>query len=166
MKSAHLWTALVLASLPNASLANEPDRFRQSDDFDYDAHMAKLASHPPDLTSKRLPHGYQIGRCLLVVDGQKRISGKCAYTIEHGGDFHIDGPRQIFDGVDYPKAEIMAAMLSTDYWANVFKDEHGGWAGYGNDNLSSVHGEGHWGALERHGACYRNYRVTVCLWEE
>ena len=34
----------------------------------------------------RLPSGYKWGRCLLVVDGQTRISGKCSYQIEEGGD--------------------------------------------------------------------------------
>lgn len=152
--------------------------------FDYDAHYAKLAANPPYLSKERLPKGYKIGRCLFVVDGQRRISGPCAYIIEKGGDFHIAGPRQVYDGIDYPKAEITAAELSTDYWADVFQDRieendkskiiKGSWTGYGNeDEIRSVHGQGsRWGKLTRNGACYSNrpgadvvQLVKICLWK-
>ena len=113
-----------------------------------------------------MPDGYKIGRCLLIVKGQTRISGKCAYSITKGGELSIEGPRQIYDGIDYPKAEGMAAMLSTDYWAEVFKDE-GGWTGYGNNIVSSVHGADfeQW-KLRRLGACFVGPQVRVCVWRK
>jgi hypothetical protein len=120
---------------------------------------------PQDLPhpSGRLPAGTHWGRCLLVVDGKKRIDGKCSYHIGKGGDFHIDGPRQVFDGIDYPKAAGMANMISTDYWADVFHDDDG-WDGYGNDAIGSVHGDRNWAPLRRQGACYFGRDVKVCLW--
>src|SRR4051812_18465125 len=70
----------------------------------------------------RLPSDYKWGRCLLVVDGQTRISGKCSYQIEEGGDFNIQGPRQVFAGIDYPDTHSGAGEMSQDYWADVYKD--------------------------------------------
>jgi hypothetical protein len=113
---------------------------------------------------RAIPAGHQWGRCLLVVRGQTRISGRCIYSIGPGGDFHIDGPRQVFDGIDYPRADSMAAMQSTDYWADVFRDE-GIWTGYGNEDIGAVHGEGPWyGPLRREGACFVGSAARICLW--
>lgn len=125
----------------------------------------RLVAHPPRIAQARLPHGTRIGRCLLVVDGRTRISGRCAYRIHKGGAFHIDGPRQVYDGIDYPKAQGMADTISTDYWADVFMED-GHWTGYGNSDIGSVHGEGQWGRLNRAGACFRNTHVRVCLWQK
>jgi hypothetical protein len=112
----------------------------------------------------RLPPGTKWGRCLLVVDGQTRISGKCSYRIYKGGDFHIDGPRQVFDGIDYPKAVGMADKMSRDYWADVFRED-GAWTGYGNTGIRDVHGDRNWD-LRRDGACYVGKGVRVCLWRQ
>jgi len=134
---------------------------------DIERQLENLIEHPPQLSLARLPAGYKIGRCLLVVNGQTRISGKCAYQIGKGGDFVINGPRQVYDGIDYPKAEIMAAMISTDYWASVFKDDDGTWTGYGNEVIRAVHGEGpNFGPLHREGACLVSKDVRVCLWKK
>jgi hypothetical protein len=111
----------------------------------------------------RLPAGAHSGRCLLVVDGQTRINGQCSYHIGKGGDFHIDGPRQVFDGIDYPIAQITAMQISTDYWARVFRNGDA-WDGYGNGVIGSVHGDRSWGPLRREGACYIGKAVKVCLW--
>jgi len=170
---------LVLAtSLSTSTTAADAHQFKMSTDFDYDAHYAKLAANPPYLSKERLPKGYEIGRCLLVVDGQTRISGACAYSIEKGGDFHIDGPRQVYGGIDYPTPEIGAMEMSTDYWANVFKDENGNWTGYANEDVRYTKGDGSaWYELVRNGACYSNetkrqpsdtYQqlVKVCLWKK
>jgi hypothetical protein len=75
----------------------------------------------------------------MVVDGRKRIAGPCFYKTSKDGGFHIEGPRQVFGGIDYPKAVGMADMLSKDFWADVFRDE-GRWTGYGNDEIADVHG--------------------------
>ncbi len=119
-----------------------------------------------------------------MIDGKTRIAGPCAYNIGKGGDFHIEGPRQVYDGIDYPKADGMAAMISTDWWADVFRDSpiqngvlkvgKGPWTGYSNEDIRSVHGqESRWGTLVRNGACYSNRRgpevvqlVRVCLWKK
>lgn len=113
--------------------------------------------------SGRLPAGAKWGRCLLVVGGQTRIKGRCSYTMAKDGGFHIDGPRQVFDGIDYPKADSMAATWSTDYWAEVFR-QGGGWAGYGNGDIRSVHGDRSWDNLRQTGACFLGKNVRVCLW--
>lgn len=138
----------------------------------------KLAAKPPYLSKARLPKGYKIGRCLLEVNGQQRISGPCTYHIERGGAFHIDGPRQVFSGIDFPKAEVPSEEISTDYWANVFKDLDGNWTGHGNENIRYTRGDGSaWGKLTRRGACFSNetnppkadeyqQSVKLCLWKK
>lgn len=170
--------ALLLACWAIPSIAGERQQFKMPPDFDYDAHYAKLAANPPYLSAARLPKGYKIGRCLLVVDGQTRISGPCAYILHKGGEFHMAGPRQVYDGIDYPKAEIGAMEMSTDWWANVFKDESGHWTGYANENVRYTKGDGSaWGALMQTGACFSNqfiphkpdeFRqlVKLCLWKK
>ena len=115
----------------------------------------------------RLPSGYSWGRCLLVVDGQTRISGRCSYQIEAGGEFFITGPRQYYGSKEvFGDATSSAYQQSTDYWARVSKDGDT-WSGYGNSSIESVHGdvgpEG-WGDLRREGACYIGKDVRVCLW--
>jgi hypothetical protein len=169
---------LVLSvSLSISLMAADARKFKTPPDFDYEAHDAKLAANPPYLTKERLPKGYKIGRCLLVVDGQTRISGPCAYRIEKGGNFHIDGPRQVFLDIDYP-AVTGSMGISTDYWANVNKDENGNWTGYANEDVRYIKGDGSaWYELVRNGACYSNetkrqpsdtYQqlVKVCLWKK
>ena len=121
-----------------------------------------LPAHP----NHRLPAGYQWGRCLLVVGGETRISGKCAYQIFKGGGFHIDGPRQIYDGIDYPVAKYGYQQQSRDYWADVSKEDDGSWSGYGNSDIRAVHGDPPWENLHREGACYVNSDVRVCLWQK
>jgi hypothetical protein len=116
---------------------------------------------------KRLPEGYQWGRCLLVVEGFTRISGKCAYKIYNDGDFHIEGPRQIYAGIDYPKPEGMPGVRSADYWADVFKGDDGRWTGYGNREIAWTHADfGDFGPLRREGACFLGEKVRVCLWRK
>lgn len=139
-------------AMPPMSRANE-DRL-----------VRNLVAHPPMITQARLPKGAKIGKCLLVVGGRIRISGTCAYTIAKGGAFHIGGPRQIYDGIDYPTANFGYEQVSTDYWADVFKDDQGHWTGYGNSDVRSTHGDGDWGTLQRAGGCYASDQVRVCLW--
>jgi hypothetical protein len=114
---------------------------------------------------RRLPDGYRWGRCLLHVDGKTLISGRCAYSIERGGGFYIAGPRQVYRGLDYPVPEIAAGEVSRDYWARVYRDHHG-WTGYGNRDMTSVHGERTYDVLQRKGACFSDEQVRVCLWKE
>ena len=174
-------TISVLALLTGAS---HPKSKMICSNLDDAACINRMIRNPPLLKQARLPTGTKIGRCLLVVDGRTRISGPCSYRIYNHGEFHIDGPRQIFDGIDYPKAEITAGMISTDYWADVFRDSpvvggqlkngSGLWTGYGNETNGSVHGEGsRWGELRQRGACFSNemipgdhQRVRVCLWKK
>ncbi len=179
--------AILLAFMPNlASAANEPISSMSKEELerliksgeeaestsaisyeDEERLINNLIKHPPHLSAARLPPGYKIGRCLLVVEGKTRISGKCAYRVNKGGDFVIEGPRQIYDGFDYPSAHgSIALMISTDYWANVFREEDGTWDGYGNPDIRYVKAEGpNFGPLRRDGACLLNQRVRVCLWK-
>jgi len=124
---------------------------------------------PAPAEAQRLPSGYSWGRCLLVVDGETRISGKCSYQIEAGGEFFITGPRQYYGSKEaFGDATSSADQQSTDYWARVYKDGDA-WTGYGNSSIESVHGdvgpEG-WGELRRQGACYIGKDVKVCLWRQ
>lgn len=128
------------------------------------AAVAIAVSFSPALAQRhRLPSGYKWGRCLLVVDGQTRISGKCSYQIEKGGDFNIQGPRQVFAGIDYPDTHSGAGEMSEDYWAAVYKDGDI-WDGYGNSDIRATHGDERWEDLHREGACYIGKDVRVCLW--
>lgn len=113
---------------------------------------------------RRLPAGYHQGRCLYVVDGKQRIAGRCFYKIDKGGAFDIDGPRQVFGGVDTVDRGASALTYSRDWWADVFPDE-GGWSGYGNENIKDVHGGRTW-SLRRRGACFLGEGVKICLWRE
>ena len=157
--------ALALAAATLAGpVGAERVRFRGNGDVDLEKLSTALLQHPPQLSPSRLPDGYRIGRCLLVVDGQTRISGPCSYSMERNGSFHIDGPRQVFEGVDYPETKGTMDTLSTDYWANVFRDGVI-WRGYANGQVGSVHGEApDWGELHHKGACFSNTRAKVCLW--
>lgn len=121
-----------------------------------------FAAHP----NHRLPPHYHWGRCVLVVGGQTRISGTCAYRISKGGGFHIDGPHQVYDGIDYPVAEYGYQMESKDYWADVSREDDGTWSGYGNSDIRGTHGDQPWENLRREGACYVNSEVRVCLWQK
>ena len=119
---------------------------------------------PSHAAQHRLPSGYKWGRCLLVVQGETRISGRCSYQIETGGGFNIQGPHQVFAGIDYPDTHSGAGEMSKDYWAVVYKDGDS-WAGYANGDIRDTHGEGQdWGALHREGACFIGNDVRVCLW--
>jgi len=118
---------------------------------------------PSHAAQHRLPSGYKWGRCLLVVQGETRISGKCSYQIEKGGDFNIQGPHQVFAGIDYPDTHSGAGEMSKDYWAVVYKDGDS-WAGYSNAEIDETHGDERWEDLHREGACYSGKDVRVCLW--
>lgn len=118
---------------------------------------------PAQAAQHRLPSGYKWGRCQLVVEGQTRISGKCSYQIEKGGDFNIQGPKQVFAGVDYPDPHSGAGEMSKDYWAVVYKDGDS-WAGYSNAEIDETHGDERWEDLRREGACYVGKDVRICLW--
>lgn len=111
----------------------------------------------------RLPPGVHVGRCLYVVAGEQRISGRCYYKINKGGDFSIDGPRQVYGGKDTVDRGASAFTYSRDWWAEVFWDD-GGWVGYGNESVADVHGGAPW-QLRRHGACFLGKQVKICLWQ-
>ena len=130
--------------------------------------VAAISSPAPAAVPRHraIPAGHHWGRCLLVVQGQRRISGRCIYELSPGGGFHIDGPRQVFDGIDYPRADSMANTRSTEYWADVFRDpQDRTWTGYGNGDIRSVHGDlPGFGILRREGACFLGTEVRICLW--
>jgi hypothetical protein len=141
-----------------------------------------LAALPAQAAGRhRLPAGQKWGRCLLTVDGKTRISGRCSYRIGKGGEFfHIDGPNQIFEGIDYKNHDHGGAGdQSRDYWASVYRDKEG-LSGYGNHDITATHGDPTW-RLHREGACFVGSRdlgepdpndpdppvvdpVRICLW--
>lgn len=109
-----------------------------------------------------LAEGDEWARCLLIVGGQTRISGKCAYTEGEDGGFSINGPRQVVEGIDYPVANCGCAERSRDYWAVVSRDDDG-WSGYGNSDIRATHGGQIW-ALQKQGDCFLGEHVRLCVW--
>ena len=114
-----------------------------------------------------------------MVGGKTLISGPCGYEIRRGGDFTINVPRQIYDGIHYPDAsDCGACVQSRDYWAVVYRDDDGSWTGYGNSDIRATHGGTSYRALTRTGACYWGETdagqmrdgyvypepVRICLW--
>ncbi len=140
----------------------------------------RLQKHPPDITPARLPAGMHIGRCLFEVKGRRLIDGKCAYSIQKDGSFEIDGPRQIYGGIDYPNCFQGAATFTTDYFVQVDwigDKEMGdgsrgpGWEARWNGQIGSNHAEEFIGPVTRHGACYTSARswapkTKICLWRK
>lgn len=130
----------------------------------------RLAEHPPFLTPERLPRGLRIGRCLLEVRGKRLIDGRCAYEIGKGGEFEIEGPRQIYSGIDFPECFEGAATFSTDHFVQVshpLLDDGktgSGWVADWNEDKSGNHAEWSLGPVTRHGACYTNREAKICLW--
>jgi hypothetical protein len=116
--------------------------------------------------SIRLPKDLKWGRCLLVVEGKTQISGRCAYSQEKNGALNVEGPRQIYEGIDYPKTTMYAEVQSNDYWADVVKED-GVWTGYGNNSREGTHAAGPWfGPLRRRGNCFIGKHARICVWKE
>jgi hypothetical protein len=141
----------------------------------------RLEKHPPYIRPERLPSGYHIGRCLFELQGKRLIAGKCAYTIEKGGSFEIEGPRQIYSGIDYPECFAGGAnSFTTDHyatveWSHEKKLDDGspgpGWQARWEGALGSDHLEGFLGPVVRHGACFSSARswepeTKICLWKK
>ena len=161
------WALLLLGVLALPASATDAPKRRPVKAMS-EAEIDRLIKNPPAIAVARLPRGYKIGRCLLIVDGKTRIAGTCAYRITKGGEISIEGPRQIYDGIDYPDANgSLALLMSTDFWASIFRDDDGSWNGYGNDDISGVNGAGpKFGSLRHDGACFLNERVRACLWKK
>ena len=178
MRAAVALLALVLAQAAYAA----PDRYTPMPSMPYERYdrlIEHLLAHPPRLSKARLPEGYRIGRCLFQVDGRTLISGPCSYTIAahadvatRPGDFEINGPRQVFPDVDYPRPEVYAAQISTDYVVQVDHEltDHGsfgpGWEAHWNEDKAATHAQGQLGPVKRKGACYSNARTRICLWKK
>jgi WD40 repeat protein len=111
-----------------------------------------------------LPEDEKWARCLLVVDGKTRISGKCAYSVSEDGGFGIQGARQVYGGVDYPISSCGCGQRSNDYWAVIFKDRRG-WSGYGNSDIHYTHGDQQYEVLRKKGPCFVSSHAKVCLWK-
>jgi hypothetical protein len=121
-----------------------------------------------------------IGRCLFEVNGRRLISGACAYSISKNGSFEIDGPRQIYSGIDYPDCYMGASTFTTDYfvqvdWANEKELGDGspgpGWEAFWNGQIGSNHADNYIGPVRRDGACFSSVRswapkTKICLWKK
>lgn len=178
MRPAVALLALALAGAAHAA----PERYKPMPSMAYgryDRLIERLLAHPPMLSKARLPAGFRIGRCLLEVDGRRLISGPCSYTIEERsdvvtrpGDFEFHGPRQVFSGVDYPRPEIYAGEISTDYFVQVDHEllDGGsigpGWEAHWNEDKRATHAQSQLGPVKRKGACYSNARTRICLWKK
>jgi hypothetical protein len=111
----------------------------------------------------RLPAGYAWGKCVLKVDGKTYISGRCAYSMQRGGSLEINGPHQVYAGIDYPETDMGALAQSRDYFAYVDVEGRSG-DGFWNADRLATHAQAHLGTLERRGACWINERAEICLW--
>jgi len=112
----------------------------------------------------RLPPDYKWGQCLLEVEGKRYISGRCAYQVSHGGSFEIQGPKQIYSGIDYPEPAVFTGERSTDYFAQVDVDPDGAEA-FWNADVRATHAQAHLGPVTRRGACWVNAHARICLWK-
>jgi hypothetical protein len=135
--------------------------------------FAAVSAHTDAAGRHPLPKGYHWGRCLLVVAGITRISGKCAYEFREHGGFYIAGRRQIYEGIDYQNPDHSGVgQRSSDYWFVVSRNDDGSWFGYGNDTVGATHGGPEYGPITRHGACFVGAidlgesvgSEEICLW--
>ena len=137
-----------------------------------DAELDALLNDPPMLTAQRLPPGYAMRRCLFVEDGETVIDGACAYyaEAERAGFVQVEGPRQIYKGIDYPDGAFPQG-LSTDYVAQVEHEylEDGsrgsGWQIFWNGQPDASHVQAWLGTVDFDGECYTNARTKLCIWE-
>lgn len=178
MRPAVVLLALTLAGAAHAA----PDRYKPMPSISYERYerlIKRLLAHPPMLSKARLPDGFKIGRCLLVVDGRTLISGPCSYTIAthsdiatQPGDFEFSGPRQVYSGIDYPEPETYSENISTDYFVQVdhaLLDDGSigtGWEAHWNEDKGATHAQSQLGPVTRKGACYSNARTRICLWKK
>ena len=131
--------------------------------------VARLIRNPPHLSRKRLPEGYNIGRCLLEIKNEKYISGPCSYG-PYGDGYEINGPRQVYEGIDFPEPEVYVESISTDHFAIVLPIQnrwYGTWNGYihathAQISVGSLKGDG--GLMIRRGACWKNDTAKICIW--
>jgi hypothetical protein len=113
----------------------------------------------------RLWPGFHWGRCLLEIDQHAYIAGRCAYHVEANGSLEIHGPRQIYSGIDYPRPQIYSGERSNDYFAHVDVTADRNVAeGLWNADRHFTHAHTGLGRLSRHGSCWVNARVRVCMW--
>jgi hypothetical protein len=138
----------------------------------YDRLARRLEAHPPFITPARLPQGMHIGRCLFEMNGKRLISGACAYR-KTKTDLEIDGPHQIYSGIDYPDCFVGAQAFSTDYFVNVSwsADERlddgargPGWQASWNETPAGNYAQAALGTVVHRGHCYSNARTRICMW--
>ena len=148
------------------------EEFSETDLFERDALREKFESDPPQLMQDSLPSGYTLGRCLLEVDGEARVSGPCAFIRDDNGGFMFNGPRQVYEGVDYTDRQFPMG-ISNDYFAYVKHDADDideatgqGWYASWNEDTNSKYAQAYLGAVKRDGDCYSNARTKICLWEK
>jgi hypothetical protein len=146
----------------NRAETAEWQRQQDEDEGEIGRRIARARVRPRSI---RLPPDYRWGRCLLVVQGKTRISGACAYSLKKEGEFRIEGPRQIYGGIDFPKPTHGYEEASNDYWAELVREEPS-WTGFGNTNIGDTHVSGPWfGPLRRQGACWVSKIARICLWK-
>jgi hypothetical protein len=138
---------------------------------EFDRLTTRLSENPPHLSPSRVPSGHKIGRCLFEVNGKRLISGNCLYSIGKDGEFQIDGPRQVYTGIDYPDPECFCQTISTDYVVQVDRElsDDGttgpGWIAHWNGEERATHVQQNLGSVSPRGACYVNAETKICLWK-
>ena len=84
--------------------------------------------------------------CLLVVEGQELIRGRCSFTpIDANGSFILSG-------------------LNGKYFAYVMVDQPGQAEGYWNGEPYAGHAHAPLGPLSREDACWVSDTASVCAW--
>ncbi|HQZ82522.1 MAG TPA: hypothetical protein PLR83_04830 [Pyrinomonadaceae bacterium] len=89
------------------------------------------------------------GRCLLVIDGKKYISGKCDI------DMYSDGTGSF---------QITELRKKGAYFAQVLVSP-GTALGYWNGARDATHAHDPLGEMTRNGACWQNDRARICAWK-
>lgn len=100
-----------------------------------------------------LPARAEEGRCLIIIDRQTYLKGRCEITIRTGGSFTV--------GVGDTSSSKHFAYVSIGDTANR-NEARGTWNGV----AASSHAGEELGTLKRAGACWHNSRARICAWKD
>lgn len=96
------------------------------------------------------PATARMEKCLLEVDGQPYILGRCNVDREPDGSLSVGtGDRK----------------TASPFFAYIEKHEDGSARGTWNETAGSTSAHAELGSLKQDGACWRNARASICAWD-
>ena len=110
---------------------------------------AAAESKPNESAATHSDKGAFLGKCLLVINGEKYIDGTCPIAMDSDGSFSI--------GID-EKTPIK-------YFATVSIEGKGLATGYWNEEEGAGHAHSSLGSLRFQGGCWSNDVAKVCAWK-